>query len=97
MVGLDGHDAVGTVKLIKAGKDYIINFEDDFKVDSGPDLYVYLGKNGRYAADTLISKLKSDTGHQRYAVPYSIAIANYNEVWVWCRTFSAPFGKAVLK
>ncbi len=97
MVGLGGHDAVGTVKLIKAGKNYIVNFEDDFRVDSGPDLYVYLGRDGGYAADTLISRLKSNTGSQRYAVPYSISITNYNEVWVWCRKFSVPFGKAVLE
>ena len=96
-VGLTGHNAEGTAKLIKAGDNYYVRFEDDFSVTNGPDLFVYLGKDGRYDPDARIESLKGNMGSQNYEIPGSIAVSNYNEVWVWCRAFSVPFGKAELK
>jgi len=96
-VGADNfHKAEGTAKLLKAGNKYYIRFEDDFKVTNGPDLFVYFGNNGKYAAETKIGRLKGNIGSQNYEVPENINPLDYNEVWVWCRAFSVAFGHAPL-
>jgi len=78
------------------GKKYI-RFEDDFTVTNGPDLFVYLGNNGQYDADTNLGRLKGNVGSQNYEVPAEIDVSQYSEVWVWCRAFFVPFGHAVLQ
>ncbi len=92
-----GHSAEGQARLIKVADTYYIRFEDDFKITNGPDLLVYFGKNGHYDASAKIAGLKGNVGGQNYEVPAGLNPANYNEVWVWCRAFSVPFGKAILK
>ncbi len=95
--GKGSHSAQGAAKLVKAGSKYFIRFEEDFHVTNGPDLYVYLGKNDHYEVSTKISSLKGNMGGQNYEVPENIKVSEYNEVWIWCRAFSVPFGKATLK
>ena len=75
---------------------YIIRFEENFNVANGPDLYVGLGKDGKYIKGTELGKLKGNIGSQNYIVPENINIDDYNEVWVWCRAFSVGFAKARL-
>ncbi len=92
-----GHHAKGIVNLLKVGSDYYVRFEDDFKITNGPDLVVYLGKNNHYDPAAKLSVLKGNIGSQNYSIPTTIDISQYNEVWVWCRSFSIPFGVASLK
>lgn len=94
--GLENHSAQGSATMLKAGDKYYIRFEDDFSVTNGPDLFVYLGKNGVYDPSSRLSILKGNIGGQNYEIPSDINIENYNEVWIWCRAFSVPFAKAVL-
>ena len=95
--GLAGHNGRGMAKLLKIdGKNYI-RFEDDFRVTNGPDLFVHFGKDNQYAASARIGELKGNEGGQNYEVPSAIDPKQYNEVWIWCRSFSVPFAKAVLK
>lgn len=95
--GLFGHSAAGTAKLLKMEEKYYVRFEDDFRVTNGPDLFVYFGKDGVYVAEARVAALKGNEGGQNYEVPKTINPADFNEIWVWCRAFSVPFGKAELK
>lgn len=95
--GLLGHNAEGSAKLLKIGEKYYVRFEDDFKMTNGPDLFVHLGKDGEYAAEARLAPLKGNMGGQNYEVPTGINPSDYNEVWIWCRSFAVPFGKAVLQ
>ena len=95
--GLLGHQATGTARLLKIGEAYYVRFDDDFRVTNGPDLFVHFGKDGEYDPMARIDTLKGNVGSQNYRIPESISIGDYNEVWVWCRSFAVPFGKAVLK
>lgn len=88
----DFHKADGTARVLKIGDRYFVRFEDDFKVTNGPDLFVYFGKDGKYAATARLGRLKGNVGSQNYEVPAEINPLDYNEVWVWCRAFSVPFG-----
>ena len=91
------HQASGTARLLEVdGKTYV-RFESDFTVTNGPDLFVYFGRDGEYDGDTNIGRLKGNKGSQNYEVPESIDTSDYDEVWVWCRAFAVPFGKAVLQ
>lgn len=96
-VSLAGHSAEGTATLVKVGEKYYVRFEDDFKMTNGPDLFVHFGKRGEYAAEARLGALKGNVGGQNYEVPEGIDPLLYDEVWVWCRAFAVPFGKAVLE
>ena len=91
------HQASGTARIIRTdGKTYV-RFEDDFTVTNGPDLFVYLGTDNKYDVNANLGALKGNEGSQNYEIPPSIDVSKYSEVWVWCRAFSVPFGKAVLQ
>ena len=92
-----GHHAKGTASLLKIGSAYYVRFEDDFEITNGPDLVVYLGKNNHYDPSAQLASLKGNIGSQNYEIPATINVAQYDEVWVWCRSFSVPFGTASLK
>ena len=91
------HKASGGAKLLKIGEKYFVRFEEDFSVTNGPDLFVHFGKDGQYAAEARLGKLKGNAGSQNYEVPGTIDPLAYNEVWIWCRAFSVPFGSAKIE
>lgn len=94
--GRAGHSGTGTVNLIKHGNETLIQFEGDFDITNGPDLFVHLGTGDEYSKEARIEKLKGNKGEQIYLIPDSINVDDYDEVWVWCRAFSVPFVKATL-
>ncbi len=97
------HPTKGTASIItENGKKYI-QFDNQFKSDSGPDLFVILHKDdklpitGIKEADyTSIAPLKSTNGAQKYEIPENVDVSNFKSVAVWCRKFNATFGYAVL-
>ncbi|MGB3651795.1 MAG: DM13 domain-containing protein [Rivularia sp. (in: cyanobacteria)] len=97
------HPTKGTASIItENGKKYI-QFDNQFKSDSGPDLFVILHKDdnlpitGIKEADyTTIAPLKSTNGAQKYEIPENVDVSNFKSVAVWCRKFNATFGYAVL-
>ncbi len=95
--GRAAHNASGTAKLIKIDDQYYVRFEDDFSVTNGPDLFVGFGKDNKYTKSAQIAELKGNKGGQNYLVPDHIDATQFNEVWVWCRAFSVPFGRAPLQ
>lgn len=96
-MGLAGHNATGTARLLRIGEKYYMRFEDDFSVTNGPDLFVHFGRDGEYLAPARIDALKGTLGGQNYEIPSELNPLEYNEVWIWCRSFFVPFGKAILK
>ena len=96
-IGADSfHKASGEANILKLGEKYFVRLEDDFSVTNGPDLFVYFGKNGKYAPEARIGRLKGNIGSQNYEIPANLNPEDYNEIWIWCRAFSVPFGHAVL-
>lgn len=90
------HTGSGSVNILEVGEKYYIRLEENFDVTNGPDLYVGLGKDGKYIKGTEIARLKGNMGSQNYEIPESIDINEYNEVWIWCKAFSVGFAKAKL-
>ena len=97
------HPTKGMVKVItKNGKPYL-EFDANFKTDSGPDLFVILHKDktlpitGIKEADyTSIAPLIKTSGTQQYAIPEGVNLKKYQSVAIWCRKFNATFGYAPL-
>ncbi len=94
--GQSGHATSGRVSLVKTAKGTLVVLEPDFKFDGAPDPKLGFGKNG-YVKSTQFSKLRSNSGKQTYEIPSTIDPADYNEVWVWCESYSVPLGVATLK
>lgn len=94
-VGKSNHITTGRAELAIEGGQAYVYLLDDFTFDGAPDPKVALGRNG-YDAKTLMGKLKSNSGKQRYAVPAGIDASKYNEVWIWCERFNVPLGVAEL-
>ena len=90
------HYGSGDAVVIETNGGYVVRFKENFNVANGPDLYVGLGRDGKYMKGTEIARLKGNIGSQNYEVPASINIGDYNEVWIWCRAFSVGFAKAKL-
>ena len=94
--GMNDHTVSGTVSIVKTDAGYEIVMADNFLFDGAPDPKVALGKDGEYDAATQIEPLKSDSGAQRYIVPASIDVLQFNEVHIWCEQFSVGLAIAPL-
>jgi hypothetical protein len=95
------HPTKGAVAIVKENGKQYIEFSDQFKSDSGPDLYVLLhrqAKPDQYKKDDYVSlgKLQQVKGSQRYMIPADAKLSDYQSVVVWCRKFNATFGYAPL-
>jgi hypothetical protein len=76
----------------------------NFSVDNGPDLYVYLvpidpvpnasGSDipGYYS----LGRLKGNIGDQNYELPADLDLSQYKSVVIWCQAFAVPFSAAPL-
>ncbi len=94
--GAGGHKSSGTVQIVKDGAKTKVVFAKNFWLDGAPDPRVAFG-NGRYVRGTIIARLKRTRGRQEYTVPSHINLANYSQVWLWCKKFNSPIAVANLK
>ena len=98
------HPTQGEVKVVtENGKKYL-EFDGNFKTDSGPDLFVILHRNDTLPITGIkekdyvsIAALKNTSGTQRYEIPTNIDVSEFKSVAVWCRQFNATFGYAPFK
>ncbi len=92
------HPTSGTVKLVAdktdAKKKYL-SFEN-FKTDSGPDLYVYLAEDKNAKGFTSVMKLDK-TGTFVLDVPANADLSKQKYVLIWCQQFTVLFGSAKLE
>ena len=95
----------GTAVLARTESgDFSLSFKG-FKVNNGPDLYVYLVVDDPVAKDgpgvikgaLSLGKLKANSGDQTYAIPTGTDISKYKSAIVWCQTYNVTFIAAALK
>ena len=98
-----GHDTRGTVSVIDAADGNIYVRFEDFEVENGPDLKVYLSRaaadspEGDLTANIVdLGDLKANVGDQNYLVPAAVDVGQYRSVVVWCKRFSVGFAVAPL-
>ncbi|MGH1395636.1 MAG: DM13 domain-containing protein [Trichormus sp.] len=97
------HPTQGKVSVVtEQGKQYL-EFDQNFKTDNGPDLFVILHTSNAPPVSGIkekdyvsIAPLQKISGNQRYALPANVKLENYKSVAIWCRKFNATFGYAPL-
>jgi len=92
--GLVGHHAEGTAKIIQAGDQKYLRFEN-FEVTNGPDLRVYITPDGDIKNGIHLDKLKGSRGSQNYILE-SIDTDTFDTVVIYCQPFGVYFGRANL-
>ncbi len=102
--GVDHHGVgMATIHQLPDGK-RVLRFED-FDVQNGPDLYVYLSAAPDANDDATIQRnrfvslgrLKGNRGNQNYELPDDLDLGQFNSVSIWCQRFSVNFATAPLK
>jgi hypothetical protein len=92
------HDTSGDAAVVNAGGGRVLTLTS-FETAPGPDLRVRLvpGDTANGAADGAVDlgALKGNRGDQQYRIPDAVLLEGRTVV-IWCRTFSAPFGRARL-
>ncbi|HSD04898.1 MAG TPA: DM13 domain-containing protein [Nitrosopumilaceae archaeon] len=92
--GLKGHQAKGKAEVISVGDISFLRFEE-FEVTNGPDLHVYMTKNGDVSTGIDLGQLKGNKGDQNYALD-NINTDVYNTVVIYCQPFHVYFASAKL-
>ncbi len=95
--GASSHETSGMVELVTENGQTTVRLKSNFNFDGAPDPKVGFGSNGKYDGKSDLGALKSNSGEQSYAVPASLDISGYNEVYIWCKKYSVPLGVAKLK
>ncbi|NJL89879.1 MAG: DM13 domain-containing protein [Coleofasciculaceae cyanobacterium SM2_1_6] len=97
------HETLGGARIITENGSRFIEFDQAFKTDSGPDLFVILTRQnqppnrGIREQDYIsLGMLQSTSGSQRYAIPADLNLAEFASVTIWCRQFNSNFGYAQL-
>jgi len=76
----------------------------DFKVDNGPDLHVYLvplnpipsSIGTEIPGSVDLGALKGNIGDQNYEIPADLDLSQFQSVVIWCQPFRVPFIAATL-
>ncbi|MDQ2692037.1 MAG: DM13 domain-containing protein [Chloroflexota bacterium] len=76
----------------------------NFSVENGPDLYVYLvpldpvpsASGSEIAGSYSLGRLKGNIGDQNYEIPADLDLSQYKSVVIWCQAFAVPFSAAPL-
>lgn len=90
------HDASGTARILHLEDGSAVLRLEDFRVTNGPDLFVYLSTD-RTASDYVdLGMLKANSGNQNYELPDGVDLSKYDNVIIWCKSFSVYFGGAQL-
>lgn len=77
---------------------------EDFEVDNGPDLHVYLvpidpvpsSIGGEIPGSVDLGELKGNIGDQNYEIPADLDLGQFKSVVIWCQPFRVPFIAAPL-
>ena len=94
------HKGSGEVYLLPGKrKGSILLFDNNVKIQSGPDLYVYLSTKNTVKADVLdLGLLKGTKGGQSYSILKRISqLQKYNYALIYCKKFDMLFTYAHLR
>lgn len=95
--GALNYSGQGSFKIVEVDGKVALKLQDDFAVDNGPDLFVYVSENSNpkdqgLAEFVSLGNLKKNSGAQVYVLPENWQ--QYKSVTIWCRAFNAVFSFA---
>lgn len=95
----------GTVRIVQTKDQLLIQFDENFKTKSGPDLKIVFsptefgkvkGKTAMQGAH-LVDLLKETSGFQTYSLPKDFDWKNYKSLLVHCEKYAVLWGGAALE
>jgi hypothetical protein len=96
--GANDHITTGGVSVVRtANGGAVVILDTNFSLDGAPDPSVGFGKDGEYIKATDLGDLGELNGLQVFAVPASVNVDDFNEVYIWCDQFNVSLGVASLK
>lgn len=90
------HNASGTATVLHLEDGSAVLRLEDFRVTNGPDLFVYLSTDKGASDYVDLGMLKANNGNQNYELPEGTDLSKYDNVIIWCKSFSVYFGGAQL-
>jgi hypothetical protein len=92
--GLNGYDVTGNAVLSASATGSLqLQLSEEFSVQNGPGLYLYLSNNrSNINGGVEIAPLRSNRGSDLYQIPSTVELEDFNHVLVWCRPFGVGFG-----
>lgn len=90
------HNAEGTARVLHLDDGSTVLRLEDFQVTNGPDLFVYLSADKNASDYVDLGMLKANSGNQNYELPDGVDLSKYDNVVIWCKSFSVYFGGAPL-
>lgn len=94
--GAGRYQVSGLAQVIDQDGERILRFEPGFSSTNGPDLFVWLVKDGDVNDYVDLGQLRGNLGSQNYLIPEAVDLSQYNQVLIWCRAFRVLFGSAEL-
>ena len=93
------HPTQGVATIVEEDGKRYLEFDQAFRSDDGPDLFVLLHKEAvpqSYRSDQFINlgDLQSIEGSQRYEIPNDVSVEGFKSAVIWCRQFNVTFGYA---
>jgi len=95
-VGDGIHDVEGSSIVIPLEDGSQILRLENFESTNGPDLFVYLSTDDTASDYVDLGLLKANRGNQNYEIPDGTDLSKYNNVLIWCKSFSVLFGSSEL-
>ena len=94
-----GHSTEGTARIVSENGKRYLEFDQAFRTDKGPDLFVLLHRETRpqtyRTSDYLnLGRLEAVKGTQRYPIPDDVNLETFRSAVIWCRQFNVTFGYA---
>ena len=98
------HSGAGQVVVYQLSDGSRILRLQDFEVDNGPELHVYLvpidpvpsSVGSEIAGSIDLGALKGNLGDQNYDIPGDLDLSQFKSVMIWCQPFRVPFTAAPL-
>jgi hypothetical protein len=95
------HPVSGQAKVLEVeGRDKYLRLED-FMVENGPDLRVYLSAAASDSESAVLGSdfidlgaIKGNVGDQNYRIPVGADLDRFKSAVIWCRRFSVGFAVA---
>ncbi len=94
-IGTTKHTTTGHASVFRSNGQWFVSLASDFSFSGAPSPKVAFGANG-YRPDAVIAPLSSNNGASVYAVPASLDVGDFNEIWIWCDQVGIPLGLAEL-
>lgn len=98
------HEGQGTASIYTDSSDQYVLVLEDFVVEDGPELHVYLAvedqlpnqEGAELNGPIDLGVLKLVDGEQSYLIPPDVSLEEYQSVLIWCVPYEVPFIGALL-